>query len=107
MGGQSVEVGVEVCLGVAPVERAGGGVVSGLEGKQPVFESGEVSEVGGLDDLALHDGEVDLDLVQPGRVDREVDEYGGGQASRIRSTDAWPAWEDPLSTTQNTLRAEA
>ena len=57
---------------------AGGGVVAGPETQQSVFERGEVGEVGGLDDLALHDGEVDLDLVEPGRVDREVDEHGAG-----------------------------
>ncbi len=30
-----------------------------------------------------------------------------GQAAAIRSMDAWPRWEDPLSATQNTRRAEA
>ncbi len=30
-----------------------------------------------------------------------------GQASRIRSIDAPPVWEEPLSTTQNTRRADA
>src|SRR6266545_4518876 len=30
-----------------------------------------------------------------------------GQAAAIRSIEAWPRWDDPLSATQNTRRAEA
>lgn len=29
-----------------------------------------------------------------------------GHALVMRSMDAWPRWEEPLSTIQNTLRAE-
>ena len=35
---------------------------------------GQIGEVVGVQDLALHDREVDLDLVQPGGVDGQVDQ---------------------------------
>mgnify|MGYP000200346617 CR=1 FL=1 len=47
MSGQSFEVGVQVGLGVAPVERGRGGVVPGFEGEQSLFEHVEVGEGNG------------------------------------------------------------
>src|SRR6476659_8965878 len=78
VGGESVEEIVEVFGGVAPFEWAGGEVVLVLEGFQAGFDVGEVVEVVGGDDFALHDGEADLALVQPARVDWGVDQGGGG-----------------------------
>jgi hypothetical protein len=53
MDGEASEVGVEVGLGVPPVERARGGVVAVLETEQSVLERSEVSEVARLDDFAF------------------------------------------------------
>ena len=49
-------------------------VVAVLEGGKAVGDLVEVEKVVGVDDFALDDGEDDLDLVQPGGVDRQVDE---------------------------------
>jgi hypothetical protein len=70
-----------------------------------MFQGGEVSEVRGLDDLALHHGEVDP--VEPDAWIGRWTSTTVGHAWRIRSTEACPAWEEPLSTTQNTRRAAA
>src|SRR4029450_8118914 len=78
VGGEAVEEVVQVLGGVGPVERSGGEVVALLEGRQPVVDLGQVGEVVGGDDLALHHGEVDFALVQPARVDGGVDQGGGG-----------------------------
>src|SRR5438132_3496398 len=53
-----------------PLKRARGGFVSVLEAEQRRFEGGEVSEVAGRQHLALDDGKVDLDLIQPTRMNR-------------------------------------
>src|ERR1700684_2600904 len=59
--------------GELPAEWAGGGVVVLFEGEDLLGEAVQVAEVVGGEQLALDDGEVDLDLVQPGRVDGQVD----------------------------------
>ena len=59
---------LEVGRGELPSEGPGGLVVTTLEGDQPVFDLVKAGEVVGCDDLALHDGEKDLRLIQPGRV---------------------------------------
>ena len=69
MSAESGEVVVEIVPGVLPVERGRGGVVAVLEGQDPGGEVVQVGEVSGGDGLSLEDGEVDLDLVQPGGVD--------------------------------------
>jgi hypothetical protein len=45
-----------------------------LELHQLVSECGEAGKVVGREDLALEDGEIGLDLVEPIGVDRSVDE---------------------------------
>ncbi len=52
------------------IERGSRLVVAILETTKAISKSVEISEVGGFDDLSLDDGEHDLDLVQPRRVDR-------------------------------------
>src|SRR5450759_2079623 len=54
-------------------KRCGENLVASLEGEDP---GGELLERGGIgrgEDLALEDAEVDLDLVEPAGVDREMD----------------------------------
>ena len=87
---EAVEVSVEVFAGVLPAEWFGGVVVALLEGQDRVGEVVEVGEVAGGDGFALQDREVDLDLVEPGRVDGQVDQdrVGPGLASCGRSRPA-------------------
>jgi hypothetical protein len=61
VGCQSLEVGVQVVLDLAPTERAHGRVGPSFEADQSLFERVEVGEDGGLGRLALLDGEADLD----------------------------------------------
>lgn len=56
-----------------PLERLGDGLIVIPECEQ-CFEGGEGVDVVRLEDLSLHVGEVDLDLGEPGGVDRRVDE---------------------------------
>ena len=46
-----------------------------LNGEQSLLEIGEAGAVIGSEDLALNNGEVDLNLVEPTGVNRSVDEY--------------------------------
>src|SRR5262249_10234209 len=64
VGGEAVEEFIEVFGGIPPVEWSGGEVVVVLEGFQSGFDVGEVVEVVGSDDFALHDGEVKLRRIE-------------------------------------------
>ena len=66
--------------GELPFEGGGGLLVAPLEGGQAVFDVVEIGEVVGGEDLALDDGVVDLDLVEPGGVDGQLDQGGVGPA---------------------------
>ena len=102
------EYGVEVGTSELPFEGLGDLLVMVLEVEQPGFRLDEVAKVVWGKDLALHDGEVDLDLVEPGSMSRKVDEDQLGPSSlQSRSMEAWPRWLLPLSTIQNTRSAEA
>lgn len=98
---------MEIEPGEAPFEGRGDRAVLLAEGNERGLELGERAPLVGLENLALHDAEVDLDLVQPGRVDRRVDDPD------LRSPFAQPGLgpgagcELPLSTTQKTRRALA
>ena len=81
MGVEAFEHGGEITTRKAPVERTRRYVVALFEAPQAVGQSVEVGEVGWLDDLALNDGEDDLDLVQPRGVHRKVDEVRVGPCS--------------------------
>jgi hypothetical protein len=64
---------LEVGRGELPSEGPGGLVVALFEGGESVFDLVKAGEVVGCEDFALDDREVDLDLVEPGGVDRGVD----------------------------------
>src|SRR5260370_41479067 len=74
--GEALEQEVEVGLGELPLERGGELLVVILEGEQRCCCLGEAAEVVRGQDLALDDGEVDL--VEPGCVDGQVDQAQGG-----------------------------
>src|SRR6266511_4046319 len=79
-GGQLEEAAGEVGAGEAPVEWGGGVVVPRLEGEQAPLDGGEVGEVVGREHLALHDGEEELDLIEPGGVGGQMDQDEVGVA---------------------------
>ena len=79
---------VEVGAGESPVEWPGGGVVVLLEGGDLVGELVRALEVVGAEQLALDDGEVNLDLVQPGGVDGRWTIWAFGRALLGRSAAA-------------------
>jgi len=73
----SVESGQQVFQvggGELPLEWLCRGVVAVFEGAEPVADLVEVRGIVGCHDFARDDGGEDLDLVQPGRVDRGVDQ---------------------------------
>jgi hypothetical protein len=63
----------EIPTGEAPFDGASEGFIAVLEGEQPVFDFGQAAKVARRQDLALDDREVDLDLIEPTRVDRSMD----------------------------------
>src|SRR5215216_4230196 len=74
MLGESREEPVKIMAGELPGKRLGDSLVAFLEGEQALGQSVEVGEVVGAQDLALNYREIDLDLVEPGGVYREVNE---------------------------------
>lgn len=72
-----------------------------------LLDFGQVGEVVGRDDLALHDGEEDLDWLSQEACTGVWTMTQFGHRAAIRSIAAWPRCEEPLSTTQNTRLAEA
>src|SRR5450756_2601349 len=70
---QAVEEPGQIGSGELPLERPGEVLVAVLEGEDPGSELLERGGVGRGEDLALEDAEVDLDLVEPARVDWQVD----------------------------------
>ena len=64
---------IEIAAGEGPLERLGGLLVALLEAHQLVSERGEIRKIVGSEELALDNGEIDLDLIEPTGVDRGVD----------------------------------
>ena len=65
----------QVSAGESPLKGSGGLLVVVLEGEQTLLEFEQGGEIIGSEDLALNDGEVDLDLIEPTGMDRGVDEH--------------------------------
>src|SRR5215475_2547421 len=79
--GMTVEAGeeiVEVLAGEGPMEGTGGELVVVLKGEQVVFEVIKGAEFIRRKHLALDNGEIDLDLVEPAGMDRGVNQHDGG-----------------------------
>lgn len=60
------------------MEWSSGELVVVLKGEQMVLEVGDGGEVIGSEDLALDDGEIDLDLVEPAGMNGSVNQYDRG-----------------------------
>jgi len=76
--GQSLEELGEILACELPLERFGCLLVESLEGEEPLLEFVEVGDIAGVEDLALEDGEIDLDLIEPARMDGQMDKVGVG-----------------------------
>src|SRR5262252_7557640 len=64
----------EVATRERPLEGSSESFVVPLKPQQPILDSGQRSEVVRGDHLALDDGEVELDLIEPARVHRTMDQ---------------------------------
>jgi hypothetical protein len=98
---------VKVAAREGPLEGFGGFLIALLEAHDLAFESGRRGEVVGVEDLALDDREIDLDLVEPTGMYRRVDEndvwpFGAQTIGAARR----PRCEEPLSVIKNTRRAD-
>ena len=69
-----LEQEIEISAREGPLEGLGGLLIVLLEPHQLFSKCGEVRKVVGREQLALDDGEIDLDLAEPTGVDRSVDE---------------------------------
>jgi hypothetical protein len=56
---------VQITAREGPLERLGGTLIAALESDQAAFGGSESGEVTWREELALNDGEVILDLVEP------------------------------------------
>jgi hypothetical protein len=97
----------QVISGELPQEGPRGRVAAFLEAGQSLLDLGQVGEVAGRHDLALHHREKDLDWFSLEACTGVCTIAALGNRRASRSIAAWPRWEDPLSTTQNTRFAEA
>src|SRR5919106_5208270 len=68
----------EVLAGKGPFKRGRRLFVMVLEAEEAILDFGQRGEVVRRQHFALDDGEIDLDLVEPARVDRRVDENEAG-----------------------------
>ncbi len=71
LAGGPRDIGERAAVANAELHERGPVRVAVFEGGESLRDLIEVGEVVGVDDLALHDGEVDLALVQPGGVHRQ------------------------------------
>src|SRR5215207_7688127 len=74
MLGESREEPVKIMAGELPGKRLGGSLIAFLKGEEAFGQNLKVGGVVWSEYLARHHREVDLDLVEPGGVYREVDE---------------------------------
>lgn len=74
MSGKASDQRSQIGSGELPLEGGSAGFVVPLPAEQALLGGGEISEVPRRQRLAFGDGQVDLDLVQPGGVDRGVDQ---------------------------------
>src|SRR6266849_3153021 len=79
--------GIEVSAGELPLERRGALLVVCLEAKESIGDLGERGEVVRGEHLALNDGEIDLDLVEPAGMHRTMNRDDVVESS-LQTTDA-------------------
>src|ERR1700693_5666483 len=72
MGPELVEELGKIVTCEFPLEGLGQGLVAGLKCEQALFDGGQRREVVGGKDLALDNGEVDFDLIEPAGMNRTM-----------------------------------
>lgn len=97
---------IEVGSGEFPLEGSGGGVVGCSKSASRCSMWSRLVKSWG-DEFALDDGEVNLDLIEPGCVHRGVHLTALGKRVASRSMAALTRCEEPLSTIQKTRLALA
>ncbi len=97
---------VEVAANELPLKRSRGRFVMLLEAEETILELGEGTEVVRGEHLALDNGEIDLDLVEPAGVNRSMDRDEGGPMLRQAGDAPLSAVGGTLSMIQNRRRAE-
>ena len=93
VGPQLDEKDVQVTAREGPLERLGGLPIAALECNQAAFECREICEVARREELALNDGEVDLDLVEPAGMNWCVNQNDVWPRSRAAAR--CPRWDEP------------
>ena len=99
----------EIIARESPFKRRCGLFVALLKVQEPLLELGQGREVIGGERLSLHDGEVNLDLVEPTGVNRGVhqdDVRPFDHSERRRWTAFWPRCAEQLSMIQKTRFAD-
>jgi hypothetical protein len=71
---------IQVFAGEGPLERSGRLFIALLETQQSVLQLSQRAEIVGRENLALHDREINLDLIEPAGVYRSVDGNNRGPA---------------------------
>jgi hypothetical protein len=69
---------VQIAASESPLERGSRPLVMTLESQEALFEFGQRGEVVGREDFSLHDGKIDLHLIELTGVNRCVDKDGVG-----------------------------
>jgi hypothetical protein len=100
------EQDIETAAGKGPLEGLVGLLITLLEPCQMVWKRGEAREVVGREELALDDGEIDRDLVEPASVDRGVDEDDVGPFGAQPSGGALATVRKAIVDNPDTRRAE-
>ena len=79
-GSHPCEQSVQVGTGEFPFERLRDAFIVALEARQPLSDRFQAGEIVRREHFSLHDGEVDLDLVEPARVHRPMHRHQPGMS---------------------------
>lgn len=105
--GGAGEQGIEVFAGELPLERGGDLLVVGLEGQQPDLDFVKISGVVGVNTLRwTTEKQISTWLSQDAWTGRWISRRLAHRPCSL-SMKACPRWDEPLSTIQNTRRADA
>ena len=106
VGRIAVQESIKVSAGEPPFEGSRHLLVAGFEGEDVGCEVGEREGVGRREYLALKDGEVDLDLVEPAGMDGQVHDDGVRVCDLELVRGGLAAMRAAIVTTEKTRSAE-
>src|SRR5207247_7260568 len=105
-GGKFREKLMQLRTRKGPAKRFRKGLIAMLKCQEVVFQRGQGREIIRRQNFALHDREIDLDLIQPARMDRRWTGRSVGQRCCKRVSPLAPRCGEPLSMIQKTRRAD-